>query len=241
MMIYYWPRTLLKKVESSMRNFLWTGDINKKNNSCSISWARCCSPHDEGGLGIRSLRISNDSFICKLGWDILCNRSQDIALLYAHYIMRMGSPRNYNRVSSIWPDRLGVPAHFAATLTNTISDFFFDDQWNFDYEFFMKHTDVVRDILSVHISWDSDSRATRFHFSKELGYLWRVTFITAMWSIWIARNKCIFEKLQPFIHRCLVFIQASIREADLLTLGYMDGSVRELAVTVIRWKPPHTG
>ncbi|KAL8514656.1 hypothetical protein ACS0TY_013661 [Phlomoides rotata] len=55
MMVYYWPRSLLKKIEIVMRNFLWTGDISRKNTSCSVSWARCCSPLDEGGMGIRSL------------------------------------------------------------------------------------------------------------------------------------------------------------------------------------------
>ncbi|KAL8464676.1 hypothetical protein ACS0TY_034253 [Phlomoides rotata] len=81
MMINYWPRSFLKKVETAMRNFIWTGDISKRNNSCSVSWARYCSPHDEEGLDIRSLRISNDLFICNLAWDILCNKSQDMALI----------------------------------------------------------------------------------------------------------------------------------------------------------------
>ncbi|KAL8542708.1 hypothetical protein ACS0TY_003546 [Phlomoides rotata] len=33
MMVYYWPRSLLKKIESAIRNFLWTGDISKKKTS----------------------------------------------------------------------------------------------------------------------------------------------------------------------------------------------------------------
>ncbi|KAL8546866.1 hypothetical protein ACS0TY_006543 [Phlomoides rotata] len=70
-MVYYWPRSLLKKIKTAMRNFLWTSDISKKNTSCSVSWARCCSPIDEGGLGICSLRLANDSFVCKLAGHLL--------------------------------------------------------------------------------------------------------------------------------------------------------------------------
>ncbi|KAL8535288.1 hypothetical protein ACS0TY_011058 [Phlomoides rotata] len=66
MMVYYWPRTLMKKIETAMRNFLWTGDITRRNNTCTVSWARVCAPLEEGGLGVRSIRHANDSFIYKL-------------------------------------------------------------------------------------------------------------------------------------------------------------------------------
>ncbi|KAL8542630.1 hypothetical protein ACS0TY_003492 [Phlomoides rotata] len=194
MMVYYWPRSLLKRIESAMRNFLWSGDILKKNTSCSVSWSRCSSPIDEGGLGIHSIRLANDSFVCKLAWDILCNDSLAFSLIHNHYLTHWGWPRPYSRVSSIWPgihrylgrliegsrwvvghtsnirfwndnwlgyiiaDKIGIPSEFADSLISTIGDFFYDEQWHFDYEFFMKHTDIVRDILKIHISRDTDSR-----------------------------------------------------------------------------------
>ncbi|KAL8529335.1 hypothetical protein ACS0TY_006664 [Phlomoides rotata] len=49
MMVYYWPRTLMKKIETTMRNFLWTRDISYRNNSYTVSWARVCAPLEEGG------------------------------------------------------------------------------------------------------------------------------------------------------------------------------------------------
>ncbi|KAL8529254.1 hypothetical protein ACS0TY_006615 [Phlomoides rotata] len=145
-------------------------------------------------MGIRSIRIANDSFIYKLAWDILCNKSADISLIHDRYISPGGSPRTYGRISSIWPgirrhlgllvdgskwvvgqisrinfwnnnwlgyiisDKLGIPLFFVVTLTSTISDYFYNEQWHFDYDFFMKHTDIVRDILGIHVSRDSDSR-----------------------------------------------------------------------------------
>ncbi|KAL8514651.1 hypothetical protein ACS0TY_013657 [Phlomoides rotata] len=183
----------------------------------------------------------------------------------------------------------------------------------------MKHTYIVRDILSIHVSIGSDSRvwailslvsllpelltiffalltpeltgllgfgailyphvvrpsfgglfrensllligfvslATRFPFGQQLGYLWQTAFITTLWSIRHARNKAVFEEIQPSIQRCLAFITASIKETNQLALGHISGSVRELLILgrlglsgrpppptstmVIRWKPPKAG
>ncbi|KAL8514577.1 hypothetical protein ACS0TY_013606 [Phlomoides rotata] len=179
MMVYYWPRSLLKRIETAMRNFLWSGDISKKNNSCSISWAHCCSPLEEGGLGIRSLRIANDSFMCKLAWDILCNKLANFTLIHDRYLTSRGKPRSYSRVSSIWPgndnwlgyiisEKIGIPADFVAMLTSTIGDYFHDEQWYFDYDFFMMHTDGVKDILRVHVSRDTDDRVWGSSVSGQL-------------------------------------------------------------------------
>ncbi|KAL8492486.1 hypothetical protein ACS0TY_023891 [Phlomoides rotata] len=98
MMVYYWPRSLLKRIKTAMRNFLWTCDISKKNTSCSVSWARCSSPIDEEGQGIHSLHLANDSFVCKLAWDILCNTSLAFSLIHNRYFTPRGQPRSYGAV-----------------------------------------------------------------------------------------------------------------------------------------------
>ncbi|KAL8463009.1 hypothetical protein ACS0TY_033861 [Phlomoides rotata] len=226
MIIYYWPRNLLKRIESAMRNFLWSGDILKKNTSCSVSWSRCCAPIDEGGLGIRSLRLANDSFVYKLAWDILCNESAAFNLIHTRYLTHRGRPKPYIRVSSIWPsicrhldrlidgsrwvvgdtsnirfwndnwlgyvisDKLGIPSEFADGLVSTIGDFFYDDHWHFDYEFFMKHTDIVKDILKIHISRGTDSRVWGSSVSglltSRMAYdLLRASHPRVGWASWI--------------------------------------------------------
>lgn len=43
MMVYKWPRPLIKRVEVAMRNFLWFGNVNKKG-IIRVAWARCCPP-----------------------------------------------------------------------------------------------------------------------------------------------------------------------------------------------------
>ncbi|KAL8555579.1 hypothetical protein ACS0TY_003398 [Phlomoides rotata] len=410
MMVYYWPRTLLKKIETAMRNFLWTGDITRRNTSCTVSWARVCAPLEEGGFGVRSIRHANDSFICKLAWDILCNKTLDTSMLHDRYISGRSRPRHYGSQSSIWPgirrhlgrledgsrwivgkfskinfwndnwlgytisEKIGIPHFFADGLMSTIKDYFFDGLWHFDQDFLLKHTDIVRDILSVHISRGEDTRvwghsasgemtsslaydhlranhprigwsswiwgrsippcrstliwraiwgklptadwlckfgvqgptvcylcfnaaesldhifaycrftrnlldrvtalfdiflyydigfldvflqATRYKFSKQLDHLWRIAFITTLWSIWFARNRAIFDDIQPSTQSCLAKIMSSIRETDHLAFGHFSATVRELMILsrlglsgrpspptstiAIRWKPPQPG
>ncbi|KAL8487914.1 hypothetical protein ACS0TY_024272 [Phlomoides rotata] len=410
MMVYYWPSTLLKKIETAMRNFLWTGDITRRNTSCTVSWARVCAPLEEGGLGVRSIRHANDSFICKLAWDILCNKTLDTSMLHDRYISGRSRPRHYGSHSSIWPgirrhlgrledgsrwivgkfsninfwndnwlgytisEKIGIPQFFADGLMSTIKDYFFDGLWHFDEDFLLKHTDIVRDILSVHISRGEDTRvwghsasgemtsslaydhlranhprigwsswiwgrsiplcrstliwraiwgklptadwlckfgvqgptvcylchnaaesldhifaycpftrylldrvtalfdiflyydigfldvflqATRYKFSKQLDHLWRIAFITTLWSIWYARNRAIFDDTQPSTQSCMAKIMSSIRETDHLAFGHFSATVRELMILgrlglsgrpspptstiAIRWRPPQAG
>ena len=52
MMVYMWPKDLIRHLDRLMRNFVWTGDINKRG-SVPVRWSRCCRPKCEGGLGIK--------------------------------------------------------------------------------------------------------------------------------------------------------------------------------------------
>ncbi|KAL8489048.1 hypothetical protein ACS0TY_025090 [Phlomoides rotata] len=54
------------------------------------------------GLGIMSIKGPNESFICKLAWDILCNDSEKFGLQNRKYIKLDGTPKIYCRSSSIW-------------------------------------------------------------------------------------------------------------------------------------------
>ncbi|KAL8523962.1 hypothetical protein ACS0TY_013791 [Phlomoides rotata] len=191
---------------------------------------RHCSTHDEWGLGIRSLRIANDPFI----WiqTIIFGVAQSLVSSLPKSLMI-----SYDSLTPGLTGLLGV----GAILYPTVAPLSFRERSGDNFPLWIGFATL----------------ATRFQFGKQLSYLWRVAFITTLWMIWRARNKFIFEDIHPTIHECLTFILASIRETDLLALGHMDGSVRELVILgrlrlsgrppplkiiiVIRWKPPQAG
>lgn len=53
MAVYSWPVSLLKEIEKWTRNFIWSGNIEKRK-LVTVAWHKLCKPYDEGGLGLRS-------------------------------------------------------------------------------------------------------------------------------------------------------------------------------------------
>ncbi|KAJ0074645.1 hypothetical protein Patl1_37495 [Pistacia atlantica] len=67
-MIYKWPLTLLKRVMQWIRNFIWSGDLDKRK-LVTISWDTICLPKSEGGLGLRNLIALNKAALLKFTWN----------------------------------------------------------------------------------------------------------------------------------------------------------------------------
>jgi hypothetical protein len=63
--VYSWPISLLKDLEKCIRNFIWSGDIEKRK-LVTISWQKLCRPLDQGGLNLRSLTSLNSASNLKL-------------------------------------------------------------------------------------------------------------------------------------------------------------------------------
>ncbi|KAL8523191.1 hypothetical protein ACS0TY_013240 [Phlomoides rotata] len=86
------------------------------NSVIAASLERCCAPITEGGLGIRSIRLANESFLCKLAWDLLRNEDPAMSVVHDRYLFDNGAPRNFYRVSSIWT---GVHRHFPRLISQS--------------------------------------------------------------------------------------------------------------------------
>ena len=99
-LIYSWPVALIKDLERWMRNFIWSGDVNKRK-LVSVAWHKVCSPQKEGGLGIRDLSKINEAANLKLCWEL--NQSQ---LQWAQFlkdkVIKNKKPIRYHVFSSIW-------------------------------------------------------------------------------------------------------------------------------------------
>lgn len=63
--VYDWPMPLIKDLEKSIRNFIWSGSIDKRK-LVTVAWKKICKPTAQGGLGIRSLQKLNQAANLKL-------------------------------------------------------------------------------------------------------------------------------------------------------------------------------
>jgi hypothetical protein len=52
--LYSWPAALIKDLEKHIRNFIWSGDIDKRK-IVTVSWKKMCLPYSQGGVNLRSL------------------------------------------------------------------------------------------------------------------------------------------------------------------------------------------
>ena len=98
--VYSWPIALLKDIEKWCRNFIWSGDIEKRK-MVTVSWYTVCKPLEEGGLGLRSLTTLNEASNLKLCWDLI-NSTEPWAVSLKSRALRNDKPVAYHIYSSIW-------------------------------------------------------------------------------------------------------------------------------------------
>lgn len=61
-----------------------------KKGSVTVAWNRCCTPLDEGGINLRSIRTMNEAFLMRLAWYIHCNSVPFADLLKLRFFNRLG-------------------------------------------------------------------------------------------------------------------------------------------------------
>ncbi|XP_058751102.1 uncharacterized protein LOC131624142 [Vicia villosa] len=64
--IYNWPGALTKQLTTWIRNFIWSGSLEKKK-MVTVAWKHCCRLKD-GGLGLKSLEVLNLAANLHLCW-----------------------------------------------------------------------------------------------------------------------------------------------------------------------------
>ncbi|MCH91212.1 RNA-directed DNA polymerase (Reverse transcriptase), partial [Trifolium medium] len=98
--IYSWPTSILKSIKAWIRNFIWSGSIDQRK-LVTVAWKKICAPFDEGGLGLRSLRVLNVAANLKLCWDLM-HSDEDWAKILRFRVLRKGKAINHHVYSSIW-------------------------------------------------------------------------------------------------------------------------------------------
>jgi hypothetical protein len=65
---------LIKKVERDIKNFIWSGDVEKKK-LVIVAWKKLCRPLSQGGLNLRSLSCLNKAVNLNLCWSLFHSQS----------------------------------------------------------------------------------------------------------------------------------------------------------------------
>ncbi|KAF6161402.1 hypothetical protein GIB67_009281 [Kingdonia uniflora] len=101
MVVYKWPRSLIKEGDNILRNYIWTGDPTKRKG-VTLKWDKVCKPIQEGDLGVRSLGEVSNAILCKLHW-VFKQGIEDWALfLKSKFSTKSGDTIRYHNPSTIW-------------------------------------------------------------------------------------------------------------------------------------------
>ncbi|XP_019425135.1 PREDICTED: uncharacterized protein LOC109334017 [Lupinus angustifolius] len=113
--VYSWPYQLIKKLDSCIRNFIWSGDINTRK-MVTVSWSQVCSTSKVGGLGIRSLLKLNKAALTKLAWELRHSKRDWAVLCRSRFRIHSNTIPSYLK-SSIWP---GIRMNWHAVNENAV-------------------------------------------------------------------------------------------------------------------------
>lgn len=67
---FIFPASVVERIERILRNFLWTGPSLGQGDA-KVAWINVCTPCDEGGLGIKSLKDWNRAAVIGHIWRLL--------------------------------------------------------------------------------------------------------------------------------------------------------------------------
>jgi len=98
--IYMWPKRLLHQLDSWIKNFIWSGDINTRK-VCTVSWKIMCRSWAAGGLDIKPTHLINESLMLHLAWQFSAGTSNWAALLRQRFL-KNGTPLQHYFQSSVW-------------------------------------------------------------------------------------------------------------------------------------------
>lgn len=66
------PTKTTNDLKALMRKFFW-GKIDRQRFMSFIAWAKICQPFDQGGLGIRDIKLFNEALVLKAVWQVASN------------------------------------------------------------------------------------------------------------------------------------------------------------------------
>ena len=103
--IFKSPVSVCKKISSIQRRFVWAWGVENKRISW-VRWDKVCKPKEEGGLGVKDVRMFNCALLAKWKWRMLSEeKGKWKKILVSKYNMEgLGSEVSSNYSSWGWKD-----------------------------------------------------------------------------------------------------------------------------------------
>lgn len=102
MMIYKWSSSLTTRLDKVCRNFIWSGDPKKVCRTV-VKWDRACADKAEGGIGLNSFTLINDSLLMSLAWKLLRNETPSLSVVRRRLFTPKMMELYRTASSSVWP------------------------------------------------------------------------------------------------------------------------------------------
>nr|GEZ57221.1 RNA-directed DNA polymerase, eukaryota, reverse transcriptase zinc-binding domain protein [Tanacetum cinerariifolium] len=67
--VFLLPTFVIKDIKRLLKAFLWN-QSDTTNGRAKVAWSTICKPKDQGGLGLRNLKIWNQALLAKHIWNI---------------------------------------------------------------------------------------------------------------------------------------------------------------------------
>ena len=84
------PKCTIAKIEQMFNSFLWFGNMG--NAQCAkVRWESVCLPKEEGGLGLRRVKDSNDANVMKHIWNLFYRKDSLWVAWVRRWYFRQGS------------------------------------------------------------------------------------------------------------------------------------------------------
>ena len=176
--IFILPKSIIKKIEQIMRNYLWKGD-ETNSKGAKVAWEDLCVSLDEGGLNIKNLETWNIAAMAKHLWN-LCSKKDSLWIKWCNTykikgrsIWALSIP---NDASWSWKKILKIREKFRMQIKTCIGNgsqaFMWFDFWHPNGPLHNRYGD--------NIVYDSASnlKAKVYEFTHQLEWRWpsRVTW-----------------------------------------------------------------
>lgn len=136
---YMLPKKIIREITKMQHKFLWSGNNTNGKSIPWVSWVDVCRKKQEGGLGIKDLRVFNKALFGKWSARFLSNPCSLWAkVLHLKYKkLETGSLREREcRVSGWWRDLCeygefgqGLTEEFEKIIGNGVDTSFWEENW----------------------------------------------------------------------------------------------------------------